>query len=87
VSPGYKKVIGISVGARKVSTAFRIDIPSWNMGVGTRIALGHSGTEIAVADGESIARIALGERRVIDLSPGHAVALGYAPTGLLRMLR
>jgi hypothetical protein len=87
VSPGYKKVIGINVGARKVSTAFGIDVPSWNMGVGTRIALGRDGTEIAVADGRTIARIALGERRVIDVTPGDAVALGYAPTGELRMLR
>jgi hypothetical protein len=87
VSPGYKKVIGINVGARKVSTAFGIDIPKWNLGVGTRIALGRDGTEIAVADGESVARIALGERKVIDLSPGYAIALGYAPTGLLRILR
>ena len=87
VSPGYRKVVGINVGARKIATAFGIDVPSWNLGVGTRIALGRDGTEIAVADGESVARIALGERRVIDLSPGHAVALGYAPTGLLRILR
>lgn len=87
VSPGYQKVVGINVGARKVSAEFGIAIPRWNLGVGTRIALGHDGTEIAVADGESIARIALGEQRVIELSPGRATALGYAPTGLLRILR
>jgi hypothetical protein len=86
VSPGYKKVIAINVGARKVSTAFGIDVGSWDLGFGTRIALGHDGTEIAVADGKSIARIALGEQRVIDVRPGRATALGYAPTGLLRVL-
>ena len=52
-----------------------------------RIALGRDGTEIAVADGRSLARIALGERRVIDFTVGPATALGYAPTGLLRVLR
>ncbi|MGH3002866.1 MAG: hypothetical protein ACRDM1_09455 [Gaiellaceae bacterium] len=88
VSPGYKKVVGINVGARKVATAFGIDVPGWNIGWGTRIALGRDGSEIAVADGKSIARIALGEQRVIDLTSGNAVALGYAPiTGLLRVLR
>ncbi|HST14057.1 MAG TPA: hypothetical protein VLJ44_04285 [Gaiellaceae bacterium] len=88
VSPGYKKVVGINVGARKVATAFAIDVPGWNIGWGTRIALGRDGSEIAVADGKSIARIGLGERRVIDVTPGNAVALGYAPiTGLLRVLR
>jgi len=87
VSPGYSKVVAINVGARKVSTAFGIDVGRWNLGSGTRIALGRDGTEIAVADGKSIARIALGEQRVIDLEPGNAVALGYAPTGLLRVLR
>ena len=87
VSPGYSKVVAINVGARKVSTAFGIDVGRWNLGSGTRIALGRDGTEIAVADGKSIARIALGEQRVIDLELGNAVALGYAPTGLLRVLR
>lgn len=86
VSPGYRKVIAINVGARKVSTAFGIDVPAWNIGSGTRIALGRDGTEIAVADGKSVARIALGERRVIDVTQKRAVALGYAPTGLLRVL-
>jgi hypothetical protein len=87
VSPGYQKVVAINVGSRKVSTVFGIAIPRWSMGSGTRIALGRDGTEIAVADGESVVRIALGEQRVIDLSRRHAVALGYAPTGLLRVLR
>jgi len=87
VSPGYRKVIGIDVGARRVATAFAIDVPSWNLGAGTRIALGRDGTEIAVADGESVARIALGEQRLVDLTRERAVALGYAPTGLLRILR
>jgi hypothetical protein len=87
VSPGYSKVVGINVGARKVATAFGIDVGRWNLGFGTRIALGRDGTEIAVADGKTVARIALGEQRVIDLEPGHAIALGYTPTGLLRVLR
>jgi hypothetical protein len=88
VSPGYEKVVGIDVGTRKVATAFAIDVPAWTMGWGTRVALGRDGTELAVADGKkTIARIALGEQRVIDLTTGAAVALGYAPTGLLRVLR
>jgi hypothetical protein len=81
-------VVGIDVGTRKVATAFAIDVPAWTMGWGTRVALGRDGTELAVADGKkTIARIALGEQRVIDLTTGAAVALGYAPTGLLRVLR
>jgi hypothetical protein len=87
VSPGYRKVVGINVGARKVATAFAINVPSWNVGVGTRIALGRDGSEIAVADGESVARIALGERRVVGFVRERAVALGYAPTGELLTLR
>jgi hypothetical protein len=87
VSPGYKRVVGINVGARKVATAFAINVPSWNVGVGTRIALGRDGSEIAVADGESVARIALGERRVVGFVRERAVALGYAPTGELLTLR
>ncbi|MGN6797195.1 MAG: hypothetical protein ACTHKS_03520 [Gaiellaceae bacterium] len=87
VSPGYSKVIGINVGARKVSTSFGIDVGNWNLGFGTRIALGRDGTEIAVADGRKIARIALGEQRVIDLVEQRATALGYTSTGLLRVLR
>jgi hypothetical protein len=87
VSPGYKKVVGINVGARKVTMAFGIDVPAWNIGWGTRIALGRDGTEIAVADGKTIARIALGDQRVVELTSANAVALGYAPTGVLRVLR
>jgi hypothetical protein len=79
VSPGYSKVVGINVATRKVSAAFGIDLPSWQVGVGTRIALGRGGSEIAVADGTTVARIALGEQRVIDRVREHAVALGYAP--------
>jgi hypothetical protein len=79
VSPGYGKVVAINVATRKVSTAFGIDVPSWNVGVGTRIALGRDGTEIAVADGKTVARIALGEQRVVDVVRGPATALGYAP--------
>lgn len=87
VNPGYSKVIGIDVGARKVSTSFGIDVGRWNLGFGTRIALGRDGTEIAVADGKKVARIALGEQRVIDLVQKRATALAYTPTGLLRVLR
>ncbi|MGZ4333976.1 MAG: hypothetical protein ACXVRJ_06840 [Gaiellaceae bacterium] len=87
VSPGYGKVVAINIGARKVATAFRIDLPYWNLGGGTRIAVGRDGTEIAVADGETVARIALGLRKVVDRVKGRATALGYSPTGRLWTLR
>jgi hypothetical protein len=87
VSPGYGKVVGINVGARKVATAFKVDLPLWNVGAGTRIAIGRDGTELAIADGETVARVALGERRVVDRVKGRATALGYSPTGELRTLR
>jgi len=87
VSPGYGKVVAINVGARKVATAFKIDLPSWNVGVGTRIALGRDGSEIAVSDGETVARLALGERKVLDRVKSRATALGYSPAGRLWTLR
>ena len=87
VSPGYGKVVAIDVGSRQVTTSFAIDLPSWNRGNGTRIALGHDGTELAISDDETVARIALGERKVVDRVRGRAVALGYAPDGRLATIR
>jgi hypothetical protein len=87
VSPGYGKVVAINVGARKVATSFAIDLPYWNVGNSTRIAIGRDGTEIAIADGESVARLALGEQKVVDRVQGKATALGYSPTGRLWTLR
>jgi hypothetical protein len=87
VSPGYGKVVGINVGARKVATAFKVDLPLWNVGSGTRIAIGRDGTELAIADGETVARVALGERRLVDRVKERATALGYSPAGTLWTLR
>ena len=87
VNPRYGKVVAINVGARKVATAFAIHLPSWNIGVGTRIAIGRDGTEVAVADGETVARLALGERKVLDRVKIRATALGYSPAGRLWTLR
>ena len=87
VSPGYGRVVAISIAARRVATSFRIDLPYWNLGQGTRLALGRDGTEAAIADGETVARIALGERRLVGRVKGRATALAYAPGGRLLTLR
>ena len=86
VSPGYGRVVAIDVRSRKVSDAFRIDLPYWNAGNATSAALAPDGRQIAVADGETVAVVGLAERKVIQRDKAHAVALGYSPAGKLWQL-
>jgi hypothetical protein len=88
-SPGYGRVVAIDIRTRKIVEAFRISLSYWNLGNPTRTAISPDGTQLALTDGETVARIDVHERRVVARAPAaHAVALGYAPdTGELRTLR
>jgi hypothetical protein len=88
-SPGYGRVVGIDIRTRKVIDAFRISLSYWNLGNPTRTAVSPDGTQLALTDGETVARVDLHLRRVVARTPAaHAVALGYSPaTGELRTLR
>jgi hypothetical protein len=83
VSPGYGRVVAIDVGARRVVDAFRIDVPYWNLGGGTSAALSPDDARIALADGETVAVVDLGTRRLAERTSGHALALGYSADGRL----
>lgn len=83
VSPGYGRVVGIDVRARKVTKAFRIELASWNRGNGTRAALSPDGARIALADGETVAVLDLGARAIVRRDRDAAIAVGYAPDGRL----
>ncbi len=87
VSPGYGRVVGIDVATRAVRTAFRIDLPYWNVGNGTRIALRGDGQELALGDDEEVARLDLAAHKVLARTKTAATALGYSPSGELRTLR
>jgi hypothetical protein len=86
VSPGYGRVVAIDVHTRKVSDAFRIDLPYWNVGNTASAALAPDGRHIALADGETVAVVGLAERKVVQRTKAHAVALGYSPAGRLWQL-
>jgi hypothetical protein len=81
VSPGYERVIGIDVATRAVATAFRIDLPGWNVGNATAAVLSPDGQRIAIADKESVALVDLAARKVAQRDNGKAIALGYSPDG------
>jgi len=83
VSPGYGRVVAIDVARRTVSSAFRISLPSWNLGSGTASALSPDGNTIALADNETVAKVDLTTRKISARDPGKAIALGYAPDGRL----
>jgi hypothetical protein len=83
VSPGYGRAVVIDVAARKVSSAFRVVLPNWNLGLGTASALSPDGTKLALADKQSVAVVDLTARKVVQRDPGQAIALGYAPDGTL----
>lgn len=83
VSPGYGRVVGIDILARKVTTAFRIDLPSWRLGYGTRAAISPDRKQLALADGQTVALLDLAQHRLSRRDPARAVALGYSPTGWL----
>lgn len=82
VGPGYGRVVSIDVASRRVTGAFRIDLPYWNMGGGTRAVLSPDGGQIAISDGETVARIDLATRKIADRNDARkTIALGYSPDG------
>lgn len=82
VSPGYGRVVGIDVASRKVTTAFRIDLAYWNNGGPPASALSPDGTQLAIADGETVVLLDLAAKKVVRRDPAKkVVALGYAPDG------
>jgi hypothetical protein len=87
ISPGYGRVVSLDVATRRVDSAFRFELPSWNRATGTRVALRGDGNEVAVANGAEVARIALSERKVLERAPRQATAIGWSPTGALLTLR
>jgi hypothetical protein len=88
-SPGYGRVVAVDIRTREIVDAFRISLSYWNPGNPTRAAVSPDGTQLALTDGETVARIDIHRRRVAGRTPAaHAVALGYSPeTGELRTLR
>jgi hypothetical protein len=88
-SPGYGRVVGIDIRTCRILDAFRISLSYWNLGNPTRTAVSPDGTQLALTDGETVARIDVHLRRVVGRTPAaHAVAVGYSPdTGDLRTLR
>jgi hypothetical protein len=82
VSPGYGRVVGIDVLSRKVTDAFRIDLPLWALGP-TSAALSPDGREFAIVNGEAVAVIDLTSRKISlrDLAK-KAIAVGYSPDGV-----
>ncbi len=83
MSPGYGRVAGIDVRTRKVTTAFRLNLPYWSRGNGTSAALAPDGEHVALADGETVAIVGLTAHKVMQRDPGRALALGYSPDGRL----
>jgi hypothetical protein len=82
VSPGYGRVVAIDVATRKVTDAFRINLPDWNLGSGTRATLSPDGRRIAIADGETVALVDLTSRKIANRDPAaKTIALGYSPDG------
>jgi hypothetical protein len=81
VNPRYGRVVAIDVAARAVKAAFRIRLVGWFLGKGTSSVLAPDGNRIALADGESVAILDLGARKITSRTSGVALALGYSPDG------
>ncbi len=81
VSPGYGRVVAIDVATRKPTDTFRIDLPLWNLGMGTSAALSPDGQQLAIADNETVAVVGLDQRTVVQRDRQKAIALGYSPDG------
>jgi hypothetical protein len=82
VSPGYQRAVAIDVRARRVTQAFAVELPYWNRGNGSRVALSSDGSKLALTDGETVAEVSLRSHRVTRASE-RATAVGYSPTGRL----
>jgi hypothetical protein len=87
VSPGYGRAVSLDVATRRVDSAFAFALPNWDRSTGTRIALRGDGSELALANGAEVARIALTERKVLARAHKEATAVGWSPTGALLTLR
>src|SRR5947209_17161292 len=88
VSPGYGRAVALDIATRKVMDAFRFGLPYWNLGTTSQTAVSPDGTELAIANGEEVARVDLHLRRVVARTKARAIAVGYSPTtGELRTLR
>jgi hypothetical protein len=83
ISPGYGRVVAIDVNRRVVTKAFRIDLPTWAQGRGTRAAISPDATQIALADGQMVAVLDVAKQQITQRQMNAAVALGYAPDGRL----
>jgi hypothetical protein len=84
--PGYGRVIGIDIASRKVTRSFALSLPNWVLGSGTRTAISPDGTRLALTDRETVAVVDLGARKVVSRTQERAVAVGWSPSGELRML-
>jgi hypothetical protein len=84
---GYARLVGIDVATRAVVAAHRLDLPYWNVADTTLSAVSPDGKEVALTDGETVARVSLGDGSVLQRTKLRARAVGYAPAGNLRMLR
>lgn len=84
---GYQRLLGIDVASRRVISSHRLpDLAYWNLDNGTRAAVSPDGGELALTDGETVARIDLGTAKLLGRDKVHARAVGYAPDGRLRTL-
>jgi hypothetical protein len=81
---GYGRVVGIDVATRRAVSAFRLDLPYWDIVPGTFSAVSPDGSQLALADGESVALLRLADGKLLHRERVHARAIGYAPDGLLR---
>jgi hypothetical protein len=84
---GYAHLVGIDVATRKVVAAHPLDLPYWNVANTTRAAVSPDGTQVALTDGETVARVRLDDGKLLARTKLRARAVGYAPAGTLRMLR
>jgi hypothetical protein len=79
-------VVAIDVATRAVHTAFRLDLPYWNVADATMLALRGDGRELAVGNGEEVVRLDLADHRVVARRKSVTAAVGYSPAGVLRIL-
>jgi hypothetical protein len=84
---GYAHLVGIDVRTRAVVAARSLDLPLWNLGNTTLSAVSPDGKEVALTDGETVARVRLETGKLVSRTKVHARAVGYAPAGGLRLLR
>jgi hypothetical protein len=84
---GYAHLVGIDVASRAIVAAHNLDLPYWNLGNATLSAVSPDGKEIALTDGETVARVRLADATLVSRTKVRARAVGYAPAGDLRMLR